>query len=149
MDPICTAALAALRHQEAEYRTVITGLSEDALNWKPGPDTNSIAVLVTHAWGAAQAWTARARGNEVTRDRAAEFRVAMTAHRLFALLDQASVTVAEHVTAIDPTTYGDDRVDPNGDHFTVASCLIHAIEHTQEHLGQAYVTRQLWEQQHR
>ncbi len=66
MDPICTAALAIFRDQEQGFLRVIDGLPYDALNWRPGPETNSIAVLVAHTWGAAQAWTARANGMEMT-----------------------------------------------------------------------------------
>ena len=151
MDAICTAARETFRHQEAEYRRVIAGLPNDALNWRPGPETNSLAVLVAHAWGAAQAWTARASGQEIARDREAEFRAVMTAEELSILLDRASERVAAFLSAIDPAAYeGIYTPDPaqgmDGETFTHAHCLIHALEHTQEHLGQAYLTRQLWEQ---
>lgn len=146
MDPICTAALEKFREQAAGFRAVVNGLSDEALNWRPGAETNSIAVLVAHTWGAAQAWTARASGTEIERDRAAEFRVVLSGAECDVLIRRASERVAGFLAAIDPATYGDDRVDPNGEHFTVAMCLIHAVEHTQEHYGHACLTRQLWEQ---
>jgi uncharacterized damage-inducible protein DinB len=116
------------------------------MNWRPGAETNSIAVLVAHTWGAAQAWTARAAGTEIERDRAAEFRVTLGAAEAETLIRRAGERVAMFLGAIDSATYGDDRVDPSGDHCTVAMCLIHAVEHTQEHYGHACLTRQLWEQ---
>ncbi len=146
MDPICTAALGKFREQEQGFLAVVAGLPDDALNWRPGAETNSIAVLVAHTWGAAQAWTARAGGGEIERDRAAEFRVVLSATECDALVQRAGASIASFVAAIDPTTYGDDRVDPNDEHYTVAMCLIHALEHTQEHLAHASLTRQLWEQ---
>lgn len=146
MDPICTAALAKFREQEQGFLAVIAGLSDTAMNWRPGAETNSIAVLAAHTWGAAQAWTARAAGTETERDRAAEFRVTLGAAEAETLIRRAGERVAMFLGAIDPATYGDNRVDPNGEQYTVAMCLIHAIEHTQEHYGHACLTRQMWEQ---
>jgi len=146
MDPIRTATLAKFREQEEGFLSVIAGLPDEAMNWRPGAETNSIAVLVAHTWGAAQAWTARAGGVEIERDRAAEFHVVLGGAESDTLIRQAGARVASFVGAIDPATYGDDRVDPNGEHYTVAMCLIHALEHTQEHLAHASLTRQLWEQ---
>lgn len=146
MDPICTAALEKFREQEEGFLAVINGLSDEAMNWRPGMETNSIAVLVAHTWGSAPWWTARASGVEIERDRAAEFRVVLSATEAEGLIRRASERVAASLAAIDPATYGDDRVDQDGDHITVAMCLIHALEHTQEHYGHACLTRQLWEQ---
>jgi len=146
MDPICTAALEKFREQGEGFLTVINGLSNEAMNWRPGAETNSIAVLVAHTWGSAPWWTAWASGVEIERDRAAEFRVVLNAAEAEALIRRASERVAASLAAIDPATYGDDRVDQDGDHITVAMCLIHALEHTQEHYGHACLTRQLWEQ---
>ena len=146
MDAFREAAMIVLRQQEASYRAVIAGLPEAALNWRPGAETNSLAVLVAHAWGAAQAWTARAGGTEIPRDRDAEFRVVMNETQLVTLLDAAAARVAASVAALDPATYNDIRRAPQEER-TVAWCLLHAIEHNQEHLGQALLTRQLWEQE--
>lgn len=146
MDPICTAAVEKFHEQEQGFLAVIAGLPDAAMNWRPGTETNSIAVLVAHTWGAAQAWTARGTGTEIERDRDAEFRVVLGAAEAEALIRRAGARVASFVEAIDPARYGDDRVDPNGEHLTVAYCLIHALEHTQEHLGHASLTRQMWEQ---
>ncbi len=146
MDPISTAVGEKFREQGEGFLAVINGLSDDAMNWRPGVDTNSIAVLVAHTWGSAQWWTAWANGVEIERDRAAEFHVVLSAAEAEALIRRARERGAASLAAIDPTTYGDDRVDQDGAHSTVAMCLIHAVEHTQEHYGHACLTRQLWEQ---
>lgn len=146
MDPICTAVSEKFREQGEGFLAVIAGLSDDAMNWRPGTDTNSIAVLVAHTWGSAPMWTARASGVEIERDRAAEFHVVLSAAEAEALIRRASERVAASLAAIDPATYGDDRVDQDGDHITVAMCLLHSVEHTQEHYGHACLTRQMWEQ---
>lgn len=139
------------RIQAEKFRAVIADMPDDALHWRPGPDTNSLAVLVVHTWGAARMWTALASGREITRDRDAEFRAAPTGDELRALLDAAISDVAASVGAIDPAAFGQLTVKWGGnddERVTRARCLIHALEHTQEHLGQALLTRQLWEQQH-
>jgi uncharacterized damage-inducible protein DinB len=153
MDPHCEAALAAFREGEEAFREVLAGLPDGALNWQPGPGTNSIAVLVEHAWGAARAWTARAAGREVERDRAAEFRVTRSASELADLLAHGLAQIEEHLAAVDPTRYGERSLPPgtqppaSARDVTRAWCLLHAVEHAREHLGQAQLTRQLWQQQ--
>jgi uncharacterized damage-inducible protein DinB len=54
--------------------------------------------------------------------------------------------------AIDSATLGQVRFGPltqpsSDEEYTVAHCVLHAVEHAQDHLGQAYLTRQLWEAQ--
>jgi uncharacterized damage-inducible protein DinB len=147
MDPIAAAALQSARDQARAFDSLLEGLDEDAINWRPGEDTNSIAVLAVHAWGAAQAWTARAAGREIERDRASEFRAVATPEEVRALIGRAVEQVEQHLAAVDPSRYGEPWESPGGDlRLTRAECLLHALEHTREHLGQALLTRQLWDQ---
>jgi uncharacterized damage-inducible protein DinB len=153
MDPFLAAARATFRQQQRAFETVIAGLPVDALDWQPARDANSLTVLVTHAWGAAQAWTVRAAGREMARDRAAEFRAKADAAALQILLAEGGARIQAALEAIDPATLGSIRfgrsTQPSSDDvYTGAQCVLHAVEHTQEHLGQAYLTRQLWEAQH-
>jgi uncharacterized damage-inducible protein DinB len=148
MDALTAAAVDELRWQARKLHEVIEGLPDEALDWRPGPDTNSLAALVTHAWGAAQAWTARAAGQEIDRDREAEFRVESAGADLDRLIDQGLERLEAFLASADPDHYADERPAAyGGDRLTLARCLIRAIDHTQEHVGQALLTRQLWEQQ--
>ena len=90
MDPFLAAARTTFRQQQRAFETVIAGLPVDALDWQPARDANSLTVLVTHAWGAAQAWTVRAAGREMARDRAAEFRAKADAAALQTLLAEGA-----------------------------------------------------------
>jgi hypothetical protein len=54
-------------------REEIRGLDAEALNWTPGPETNSIAVLVTHLLGSEMEMWRIVRGLPSDRDRASEF----------------------------------------------------------------------------
>jgi len=148
MDPIIVVALQTFAQQEEHFLAVIAGLPDDALNWRPGPETNSLAVLVIHTWSAAEAWMARAGGHEIVRDRDAEFRMTADGATLTALIRERAASVRAATSALRPDEFAVMRTRPNGETFPTAYCLIHALEHTQEHLGQALLTRQLWEQAH-
>jgi uncharacterized damage-inducible protein DinB len=150
MDPFLAAARTTLRRQQRDFEAVIAGLPPEALDWQPAPGANSLAVLVTHAWGAAQAWTLRAAGREMERDRAAEFRVRADPAALRALLAAGGARIDAALDAVDPATLGGLRIGPStrppsDEEYTGARCLLHAVEHAQEHLGQAYLTRELWQ----
>ena len=150
MDPFLAAARTTFRQQQRAFETVIAGLSVEALDWLPAAAANSLAVLVTHAWGAAQAWALRAAGREMERDRGAEFRARADPAALQTLLTAGGARIEAALLAIDPAALGRVRIGPStrpasDEEYTAAQCVLHAVEHAQEHLGQAYLTRQLWE----
>lgn len=152
MDPFLAAARTTFHQQQRGFETVIAGLPVEALAWPPVTDANSLTVLVTHAWAAAEAWTLRAAGREMARDRAAEFRAKADSATLQALLREGGARIQAALDAIDPATLGQVRFGPStrpssDEEYTGAHCVLHAVEHAQEHLGQAYLTRQLWEAQ--
>ena len=150
MDPFLAAARTTFRQQQRAFETVIDGLPVEALDWQPAPGANSLAVLVTHAWGSAQAWVLRAAGREIERDRAAEFRAKGDPAALRTLLAEGWARIEGALGAIDLAALGQVRIGPStrpssDEVYTGAGCVLHAVEHVQEHLGQAYLTRQLWD----
>jgi uncharacterized damage-inducible protein DinB len=150
VDPFLASARETLGQQRRAFEGVLADLPPAALDWQPTPGANSLAVLVTHAWGSAQGWTSRAAGREIARDRPAEFRARGDAAALQALLREGWARIAAALDAIDPATLGRvcfRQADQTGgdEEYTVARCVLHAVEHAQEHLGQSYLTRQLWE----
>jgi hypothetical protein len=132
-----------------QFGHVIEGLPQAALDWSPGPDMNSLDVLVAHAVGAERYLIGDVVGRDPSgRDRDAEFRTrGSSAATLAARLDAAleySRTVLEHLSLSDLEA---QRVRPrDGSQVTVAWALGHALEHTALHLGHAQVVRQLWDQ---
>jgi Uncharacterized protein conserved in bacteria len=127
----------------------LEGLPPAALDWVPGPDMNSINVLVFHLTGAERFWIGDIAAQEPSdRDRAAEFRVQgvgmdVLKKRLVDNLDYAQ-TALEKISLQDLES---SRIRPSdGNEFTVAWALMHALEHATSHLGQIQITRQLWEQ---
>ena len=130
----------------------VEGLPPPALDWVPGPETNSLGVLAVHVAGSERFWIGDMAGKDPSgRDREAEFHTrglesTTLADRLAETLEH-SCRVLERLTTSDLEA---TRVSPrDGHHFTVAWCLVHALEHTSLHLGHMQLTRQLWEQRER
>jgi uncharacterized damage-inducible protein DinB len=141
--------LERLQALHADIERAIEGLPQAALDWVPGPDVNSLCVLVVHLIGAERYWIGDVVGGDPSdRDRAAEFRVrGLDGAALRKRLDDVlahSRGVLEQLTLQDLATL---RVSPrDGREFTVAWCLAHAMEHTAIHLGHMQIIRQLWDQ---
>ena len=138
--------LAALHQQMKE---VIAGLPVEALNWVPGKEMNSIAVLVTHTCGAQRFWIETMAGDaESDRVRAKEFAVERATEA--ELLDLLDDTLAHSRTALEQLTLdaltGAKYGEPWERYFRRGWSLLHALEHTASHVGHMQITRQLWEQ---
>src|SRR5688572_31814037 len=90
MDPVVTKIAEQFQVVHGQLRDEVRDLSEEELNWKPAPETNSIAVLVVHTLGS-EAEVLRVVANvSGTRDRPAEFRAtAGTPDELMREIDQA------------------------------------------------------------
>lgn len=130
-----------------DVNSTIADLPVETLNWSPGPEMNSLAVLAAHTAGAERYWIGDVIARDDSRrDRASEFRTqAESATTLIARLDAAlanSRIVLERLTLAD---LSEQRFAPRAGHeVTVAWALAHALEHTASHLGHMQVTRQLW-----
>jgi hypothetical protein len=130
---------------DALRRTVV-GLDAEALDWRPGPDTNSVAALVAHSLDAERFLVSTAAGVDVPRDREAQFRVRVAGPDvLLALIDQVEAEVDGFLERIDTERLA-MRIERPGRAHLGSWWLLHAIEHSREHLGQAELTRQLYEQ---
>ena len=143
------AYLDRLETLHTDMNSAIAGLPVEALNWSPGPEMNSLAVLAAHTAGAERYWIGDvvARGDS-HRDRAAEFRA--QAARAAALIDRLDAALAHSRGVLEQlhlATLDEKRLAPRGgEEVTVAWALAHALEHTAVHLGHAQIMRQLWEQ---
>src|SRR4051812_37886920 len=144
---LTNAAREIFAAQHDAMRNVVRGLSAEALNWKPVTDSesNSIATMLSHALDAERFHLAAAADVVVDRDRESHFRVTVaSADELLALIDRAE---QENNGFLDRVTA--DRlagvVQRPGPDRTGAWRLLHAVEHSNEHIGQAQLTRQLSE----
>lgn len=131
------------REVHANIRKVIDGLDAEALNWKPHPEANSIAVLITHTLGSEREMLAAVRGVKVPRDRPSEFLAEADGNSLAEMLDQADAWLDEQTAGITPEDLVAER--PRGDFppRPGAVWLITNYGHAREHLAQMELTRQL------
>ena len=137
--------LSELHH---DLEDVIEGLPVEALDWSPGPEVNSLAVLIAHTAGSERYWIGEVAGEDPAgRDRAAEFETnGHTADELKELLQRALAHSRMVLSGLALDNLAEARVAPmQGRSVTVAWALLHSLEHTAVHLGHAGVGRQFWE----
>ncbi len=148
MEPFVRSGLQSLEAQRQAYLKAIEGRAE-ALDWSPGPEMNSIAVLVAHAWGSMRFWLSGAAGRQVQRDRDAEFRTqGQSAANLAAYVNRCADDARAALAALDAHQLGQTVHLRDQDH-SAAWAALHAFEHCAEHQGHVGLTRQLWEQRGR
>lgn len=133
----------AFRDVHGQIRKLIVGLDRAALNWKPHPEANSIAVLVNHTLGSEREMLAAVRGVAVPRDRPSEFTVEADAGDLEELLDHADAWLDEQITAMTAADLTAER--PRGDRPPRPGLvwLLTNYGHAREHLAQMELTVQL------
>jgi uncharacterized damage-inducible protein DinB len=131
-----------------EIGQTIEGLPAEALDWSPGPEMNSLGVLLAHVAGSELHWLGDVVAGEVTgRDREAEFRTRGRAPAsLKAGLDEMLAFARNVVGALTPEDWMAQRkAYADGRTMSVGACLLHVVRHTALHLGHMQLTRQLWE----
>ena len=142
-EAIVQAVAELLAESHGTFREAVTGMSAEALSWRPdAPDTNSIVVLVSHSLDAERFMLNAALDLTVERDRAAQFeREDVSSQRLLEEIDASEVEnarllgamTAEHLVALTAR-----RSTRSG-----VAWLTRAAVHTREHAGQAMLTRDL------
>ncbi len=147
MQPFFASYLELFEDVVRAFVETFDDLPEEALDWVPGNDMNSLCVLVVHVCGSARFWVGDVGlGEPSNRDRASEFvtrglgKAELNA-RLAGLLDYLRGAF-ERMSVADFATV---RSIPNRpESRTVAWTVLHGLEHTAIHLGHAQITRQLW-----
>ncbi len=145
MDPVVATVAELFRAVHDRLRDEVRGMDREALNWAPGPETNSAAALIVHTLGSEAEVLRAVRAVPGERDRDAEFRVqAGTADDLIARLDAADALLAEMAAGITPEDLAAMR--PRGDRppQTGLSWLISNYGHAREHLGHIELTKQVY-----
>ncbi len=156
MIPLAQAVDTFLTRLSGQALEQIDGVPESDLNeWKPRQeleDINTFYALATHLVAAGEYWVLHAAaGRQTERNRPAEF----TARGdLTSLKDRFQQWLADAREVLDGLGEDDlTRVfvrdaDPTSGsmpvRWTVAECLVHAVEHTAVHVGHLQIQRQLW-----
>ena len=147
MEPVVAAVVDLYGSVHRQLRELIEGMDAGALNWSPGPEMNSLAVLVTHTVASELDTLTFVRDVPNDRDRDAEFRTkAPGASELMATLDRGDANLREHGAAITSDQLSAVRERPGRDPQIGLHWLINNCGHAREHLGHAQMTKLLWEQ---
>lgn len=148
MQPFANDVLSLLLDLHSAIEQAIDGLPQDALDWSPGPDTNSIAVLAVHIAGAERYLLGDVVARDPShRDRPAEFQTrGVDAATLKRRLDAASEYARHALGSLTLEDLETNRVSPrDGREHSVAWWITHAIDHTALHLGHIEMMRHWWE----
>lgn len=140
-----------LSEQKMAMREVINAVGDEGLNWLPGgnEETNSIAQMLSHALEAERFLAATAVDATIDRNREAQFQVAnVTVNDLLANIDQTEQIVNGYIAQFTSAHVGQEFTRGTGQGSRTRSggwWLLHAVEHSSEHIGQAHLTRQLFD----
>ncbi|HEX2283028.1 MAG TPA: DinB family protein [Thermomicrobiales bacterium] len=145
VDTIRDTCRTILHNQHDRWRNVVNGLNAEALNWKPGDETNSIAVLLSHGLDAERFCVANSVDVTLDRDREAKFRTQVSsADDLLSVIDESEREIDGYLDRMTADSLSAEVT--RGDRTrTGAWWVLHSLEHSCEHAGQAELTRQLWE----
>ena len=124
----------------------VPNLPAEAMDWSPGPQMNSVAVLLAHITGALHEGIDIAVGDPPGRVREQEFQTrgvlsAEMLRRLDAVIDYARGALPR----LGLEDLSKERMDEDG-MVTCGWALLHALEHAYLHLGHAQLTWQMWRQ---
>ncbi|MBX7250515.1 MAG: DinB family protein [Candidatus Promineofilum sp.] len=126
----------------------VDGVPAEDMDWKPAPDMNSLAVLLTHTAGALRYWVGDMAGEQPSgRVRAQEFEMrGLDTTALLGRLREALDHSQQVLATLDPATLAETRpMGTQDEQRSVAWALLHALEHTAIHTGHMQMTRQLWD----
>jgi len=136
-----------LQERHREIARILDELPAEAYDWKPAPELNSMAVLIFHMTGSERYWIGDVVNREDShRDRDAEFKV----HGLSrdALKKRIEDLEAYEKSVLEKMTLNqleEECFSPRHQkNYTVAWGLMHALEHTAEHVGHLQLMNDLW-----
>lgn len=143
VDIIGRSVLELLHDGHREMRDAVNGLGADALDWRPTTTGNSIAVLVAHTLDAERFLLRTALDRTFERDREAVFRIhGQSPDQLVGLIDSTTLELDSLVAEITTADLG--RIVARRQTRLGAGWLLRAPEHSREHIGQVFLTRDLW-----
>lgn len=142
IDLTTPAILDLFRPVHDKIREALVGLGPAALNWRPGPETNSIGALVQHIVTTEQNNVARITG-------AASERISWDSQHLFEqtellqMLDRADAFLDEMAQTIPAESLAMEVTHPHRGPSTALVLLLQTYGHVYEHFGHLALTRQL------
>ena len=121
-------------------------LGDPLVNERPfGPETNSVAVLVTHCCGVTEFWLGCVGlGRATTRNRDSEFTATATVAELHEMIESAERQAVSDVRRLDageasPTNHAVRETLEDGD-VSDGALVLHLLEELYQHLGHMQLT---------
>jgi uncharacterized damage-inducible protein DinB len=131
-----------LRDLHVKLRRALADLDEESINWTPGPETSSIAGLVTHLLSSEQRNLLRVTGEDPPRNPGDIATRARDAQELLRAVDAADARLAEVPERL-ATQLVDVVQHPVRGPQPASVLLLETYGHLREHLAQLELTRQL------
>lgn len=144
MDYVVATLLDRVKWVNSTLQEEVAGLTPEQLAYVPAPETNSIAVLVTHTLGSERhSWSVVA-GKGSDRDRPAEFAATgLTAEELIDDIDRTDRLIEELAPLVDRAALERLWERPGRESWTGIHWLITNFGHAREHLAHLQLTKQL------
>lgn len=149
MLPFYEALLNQFHELHSEIQRDLEVLPAEALDWIPGPEMNSVSVIIVHLTGSERFLIGDiVLQDPSNRNREAEFRVAgMSKADLVERLDKTEAYLKAAFEKLSLSDLATERIHPrHGNQVTVAWSLLHALEHAGTHTGHIQMTVQMWHQ---
>jgi hypothetical protein len=141
-------ALADRFHElHGDIKRNLDALPLTALDWKPGPEMNSVSIIVVHLTGAERFLVGDVVMQESSnRNRDLEFQVlGLNKEDLLQRLDDTETYLKNALERLSLSDLETTRIHPrHGDQVTVSWALLHALEHAATHVGHINLTVQMW-----
>ena len=124
----------------------VRDLPAEAMDWSPGPQMNSVAVLLAHITGVLREGIDIALDDPPSRVRAQEFQTrGVLSAEMLRRLDAVINCARGALPRLGLTDLSKERTDEDGI-VTCGWALLHALEHAYMHLGHVQLTCQMWRQ---
>jgi DinB superfamily len=146
--------LATFERLTQQLMDEVLAVPADALDWKPGPDTNSIWAISIHALSACRHWLVAVVAREPNpRDRESEFRATGSDNEELIQAGKRWIADARRLLPGMDGAYLEAPCDlmrttgimfPTTDTISNRMALLHSLEHLGIHVGHVQLTAQLW-----
>ena len=124
----------------------VQDLPAEAMDWAPGPEMNSVAVLLAHITGLLREGIDLALGDPPSRVRAQEFQTrGVPSTEMLRRFDAVIEYARGALPRLGLEDLDKEREDEDGT-ITCGWALLHALEHAYLHLGHLQLTCQIWRQ---
>lgn len=140
------ALLDPFRDVHEKVRSALQGLDGEAIHWRPGPETNSVAGLVAHMVNSERRNLLRAVGSDDERDPDELKRRSGTPATLRQLIDAADQWLDEYQRTLDVSALSAVVTHPHRGDRTALALVLETYGHLKEHYGHLQLTKQLYEQ---